>query len=211
VLPFRDRPGSLNTASRKTGYNRAISGNKPNSYPARMSSHRVTLSAFGTTGVLVAASLTMLAMVSALVTFDGWPRGYGTSSVGTVPVSRVPVPHLVKAVHQHAGTAAGQSQAARSASLARAARLRGQGGARPAGTGGRGPRYPAANFTPSVGGNPPGEDPGGPPRIIQPPPHSDGGPVPPVVHQTACAAQGTVGGVSRGAGQAVAAACNGPN
>ena len=38
-----------------------------------MNTHRVTLTAFGTTGVLLAASLTMLAIVSALVTFDAWP------------------------------------------------------------------------------------------------------------------------------------------
>src|SRR3989442_5501142 len=52
-----------------------------------MNSHRATLRAFGTTGVLVAASLAMLATVSALVAFDGWPRGYGTGSVDSVSVN----------------------------------------------------------------------------------------------------------------------------
>jgi hypothetical protein len=37
--------------------------------------------------VLVAASLAMLATVSALVAFDGWPRGYGTGSVDSVSVN----------------------------------------------------------------------------------------------------------------------------
>jgi hypothetical protein len=52
-----------------------------------MNAHRVTLRAFGTTGVLVAASLAMLATVSALVAFDGWPNGYGSSSVDSVSVT----------------------------------------------------------------------------------------------------------------------------
>src|SRR4051812_48190391 len=42
--------------------------------PRLMIANRVTLSALGTTGVLLAASLTMLALVSALVTFNAWPR-----------------------------------------------------------------------------------------------------------------------------------------
>src|SRR2546423_14967503 len=49
-----------------------------------MNTHRVTLRAFGTTGVLVAASLAMLATVSALVAFDGWPRGYGSGTGDSV-------------------------------------------------------------------------------------------------------------------------------
>ena len=41
----------------------------------------------GTTGILVAAALLMLAIVSALVAFRAWPGGTG-ESVAAVPVSR---------------------------------------------------------------------------------------------------------------------------
>lgn len=52
-----------------------------------MNTYRVTLKAFGTSGVLLAASVAMLATVSAFVAFDGWPRGYGSGSVDSISVT----------------------------------------------------------------------------------------------------------------------------
>ena len=40
----------------------------------------------GTTGILVAAALLMLATVSALVAYEGWPGSAGSDSVTSVPV-----------------------------------------------------------------------------------------------------------------------------
>jgi hypothetical protein len=170
-----------------------------------MSSHRATLSAFGTTGVLVAASLTMLAMVSALVTFDAWPRGYGTSSVGTVSVERSPAPHLVRAVGEVAAGTAAHSGAAKGAAIPRAARLRGLGGAgAPRGGGGAlGSRSLGAGVR-SAPASPYGAGaPGGAPSTSQQR-HST---LPGPLNQAACGAQGAVSGLSSGAGGAVGPAC----
>lgn len=48
------------------------------------------ISSFGTTGILVAAALLMLAMVSALVAFRGWPGGVPGDTVGSVPLTQQP-------------------------------------------------------------------------------------------------------------------------
>jgi len=45
------------------------------------------ISSLGTTGILVAAALMMLALVSALVGFSAWPGGM-TDSVASVPIAR---------------------------------------------------------------------------------------------------------------------------
>jgi hypothetical protein len=45
------------------------------------------ISSLGTTGILVAAALLMLALVSALVAFRGWPGGMA-DSIASVPVAR---------------------------------------------------------------------------------------------------------------------------
>src|SRR5919199_622966 len=71
-----------------------------------MKRNRVTLSAFGTTGVLLAASLTMLAVVGALVTFDAWPTRSGGAIASEVAVHRAPAARLVRAVRHAAPGAA---------------------------------------------------------------------------------------------------------
>src|SRR5207248_2379403 len=68
-----------------------------------MNVNRVTLRALGTTGVLLAASLTMLAMVSALVTFDAWPTRSGRASASQIQVEPAPAAPVVRAVRQPAG------------------------------------------------------------------------------------------------------------
>src|SRR2546423_15000708 len=78
-----------------------------------MKRHRVTISALGTTGVLLAASLTMLALVSALVTFDAWPQRAGGESPSDVAVQGAPAARPVPAIPP--------SPAARPAARARAA------------------------------------------------------------------------------------------
>ena len=45
------------------------------------------ISSFGTTGILIAAALLMLAMVSALVAFRAWPGGVTGESVTSVPLA----------------------------------------------------------------------------------------------------------------------------
>src|SRR5437867_7766211 len=82
-----------------------------------MNVNRVTLSAFGTTGVLLAASLTMLAVVSALVTFDAWPTRTGGAIAGEVAVHRAPAARLVRAV-RHAGAGAAATAASSGGGLA---------------------------------------------------------------------------------------------
>jgi hypothetical protein len=52
-----------------------------------MRSRAAFISSFGTTGILVAAALLMLAMVSALVAFRGWPGGV-EDSVSSVPITQ---------------------------------------------------------------------------------------------------------------------------
>jgi hypothetical protein len=65
-----------------------------------MQRNRVTLSAFGTTGVLLAASLTLLAVVSALVTFDAWPTRAGGAMAAPVAIHRAPAARVVRAVRR---------------------------------------------------------------------------------------------------------------
>jgi hypothetical protein len=52
-----------------------------------MRSRAAFISSFGTTGILVAAALLMLALVSALVAFRGWPGGV-EDSVSAVPINQ---------------------------------------------------------------------------------------------------------------------------
>src|SRR5207237_2160910 len=94
--------------------------------------NRVTLSAFGTTGVLLAASLTMLALVSALVTFDAWPTRGGSAIASTVAVEPAPAARLVRAV-RHAVPVGARASAARGAGAAGTLAARGGGAAGAAG------------------------------------------------------------------------------
>jgi hypothetical protein len=51
-----------------------------------MQARAAYIRSIGTTGILVAASLLMLATVGALVAYDGWPGGEGAAPVTSVPV-----------------------------------------------------------------------------------------------------------------------------
>src|SRR5918997_5517899 len=51
-----------------------------------MQARAAYIRSFGTTGILVAAALLMLATVSALVAYEGWPGSVGSDSVTSVPV-----------------------------------------------------------------------------------------------------------------------------
>jgi hypothetical protein len=171
-----------------------------------MIANRVTLSALGTTGVLLAASLTMLALVSALVTFDAWPRRDVGPSPSEVAVQRAGSPKLVRAIRRGpAARAAARARAARA--VAAAGRLE-SGGAAAAGAG-PAPRFAAAP-TPRVPGNPPGTGPGGPLVSVggpgRGPDHPIDGPPSPV-HAVACGAGAAVSGVYPAAGSAVGTAC----
>ncbi|MFL5781006.1 MAG: hypothetical protein ACJ760_06830 [Thermoleophilaceae bacterium] len=140
-----------------------------------MNTHRVTLTAFGTTGVLLAASLTMLALVSALVTFNAWPTRDRGATPAEIAVESPHAARVVRAVRRSSTTAGGLASSAGGAGSADggpAARLP---GVNPGGDGGGGPGTPGGNTggsgdpspPPRVGTNPPGEDPnpGGGPRV----------------------------------------------
>ena len=51
-----------------------------------MQARAAYIRSIGTTGILVAAALLMLATVSALVAYEGWPGSVGSDSVTSVPV-----------------------------------------------------------------------------------------------------------------------------
>jgi hypothetical protein len=140
-----------------------------------MKVNRVTLSAFGTTGVLLAASLTMLAMVSALVTFDAWPTRNGGAIANDVAIQRAPEARVVRAVRRvRATTGAAASASGSGGATAQGAAGGSAGGATGAGGGGSGaPSGPGGapnGPTPQVPQSPPGEDPGGTPSVQPPQP-----------------------------------------
>src|SRR6266516_946243 len=165
-----------------------------------MNVNRVTLSALGTTGVLLAASLTMLGLVSALVTFDAWPTQGGQASASQIAVRPAPTPPVVRAV-RHTGLTASVLAAGRGTGAAGGGA--GRGGVRLAGgalasragsTGGRlsGGGAGSARFvsapSPQVSQSPPGEGGGGGINRQQ-------GPAPPpVIHEVTCTATSTVSG-----------------
>lgn len=173
-----------------------------------MNTYRVTLRAFGTTGVLVAASLAMLATVSALVAFDGWPHGYGSSSIDSVPVTGATSASAL--VVRHARPAGSALTAARGAAPAGFVKVAGPvpGGAtggfaagfvKTIGPGGGGslgqlPYYPGPY--PQVPYCPPGECSG---PQSQPGPPTIGNIIPEPVRGTACGSAGSVCGVAQGA------------
>jgi hypothetical protein len=129
-----------------------------------MNTHRVTLTAFGTTGVLLAASLTMLALVSALVTFDAWPTRDRGATPAEIAVENPHSARVVRAVRRSSTTTGGLASSA-SAGSANGGPTAGLPGGNPGGGGGA-PGAPGGNApssdpspTPHVGTNPPGEDP----------------------------------------------------
>src|SRR5919202_1920741 len=84
-----------------------------------MNKHRVTLTAFSTTGVLLAASLTMLAIVSALVTFDAWPTRQRGATPAEIAVQNPKAAKVVRAVRRASDRTSGGAIAAVGAGAAR--------------------------------------------------------------------------------------------
>jgi hypothetical protein len=137
-----------------------------------MNTHRVTLTAFGTTGVLLAASLTMLAIVSALVTFDAWPTRDRTATAAQIAVENPHAARVVRAVRR-AGATTGAGAGLTGGGAAGGGPGAGIPGGNPPGGGnpgnpttGRRPDDPSPS--PHVGASPPGEDPnpGGGPGVV---------------------------------------------
>jgi hypothetical protein len=174
-----------------------------------MNVNRVTLSAFGTTGVLLAASLTMLAMVSALVTFDAWPSRDGGASADDIAIERAPAAHQVRAVRGARDGSATASRRGRATADRLTAASRGGGDRGPSGpgnTGGGGsPRVPSGP-TPYVPPTPPGEGDPGPGNPVGPK-DTDPTPDPSPIRAITCGAGSAVAGVNGGAGAAVGTAC----
>jgi hypothetical protein len=135
-----------------------------------MKVNRVTLSAFGTTGVLLAASLTMLAIVSALVTFDAWPTRAGSASASDVAIQRAPAVRVVRAVRRSAAATAAAA-ATRSGAKAAGSALAGASG------GASGGSAVASHSAGTYGGSPVSS---GPPPVVPafPPGEGDPGPGP---------------------------------
>jgi hypothetical protein len=76
------------------------------------------ISSLGTTAILVAAALLMLALVGAIVGFRGWPGGAGGSPVESVPLAPNGVPTRVALVRR-SSTARGVERASRRARAVR--------------------------------------------------------------------------------------------
>jgi len=162
-----------------------------------MKVNRVTLSAFGTTGVLLAASLTMLAIVSALVTFDAWPTRAGSASASDVAIQRAPAVRVVRAVRRSAAATVAAA-AARSGANAGGSALAGASGGAGGGTGAASRGAGTYGGTPVSSGpapvvppSPPGEDPGPGPVTPSPAP-----PPPDTVHTVVNDAASAVCGVA---------------
>src|SRR4051794_24492071 len=113
-----------------------------------MNTHRVTLTAFGTTGVLLAASLTMLALVSALVTFHAWPTRDRGATPAEIAVENPHSARVVRAVRRSSTTTGGLASSA-GAGSADGGPAAGLPGGNPGGAGGGGPGAPGGN-TPSA-------------------------------------------------------------
>src|SRR3954451_18865194 len=78
-----------------------------------MRATKAYIASLGTTGVLLAASVLMLAVVSAVVAFDRWPNGNVSTRVQTLVLTDKPAPIRVSA-----RAVARPAQAARSVSAA---------------------------------------------------------------------------------------------
>jgi hypothetical protein len=77
-----------------------------------MKATKAYIASLGTTGVLLAASLLMLAVVSAVVAFNRWPNGNVSTRVQTLMLADAPTPIRVSA------RAAGPASTARTGSVA---------------------------------------------------------------------------------------------
>jgi hypothetical protein len=76
------------------------------------------ISSLGTTAILVAAALLMLALVGAIVAFKGWPGGAGEAPVHSVPLAPDGAPNRVALVRRPA-VARGLERASRTKTVAK--------------------------------------------------------------------------------------------
>jgi hypothetical protein len=82
-----------------------------------MKATKAYIASLGTTGVLLGASLLMLAVVSAVVAFDRWPNGNVSTRVQTLMLTDQPTPIRVSARAATASTARTVPAASRSGAL----------------------------------------------------------------------------------------------
>jgi hypothetical protein len=132
------------------------------------------IASLGTTGVLLAASVLMLAVVSAVVAFDRWPDGNVTSRVQTLVLAENPAPIRVS----DRATGPSLTRTPRAAALARAIRAAGRAptvagrrfsGGRLAPVAGPSPSRPAIPAVPALPGAPKLPDPQTLPDVISNP------------------------------------------
>jgi hypothetical protein len=180
-----------------------------------MKATKAYIASLGTTGVLLAASILMLAVVSAVVAFDRWPGGQVAAPVKTLVLTDKAAPIRVSArAAAPSATRAARSAPRTAAAVPRAPRNTATTGERVGTPGGSAPATPARPVTAA------------PPAIVKPP--VDVPPAPPIfdtisnpgttasqvadgtqaVTDTAGVSVGRVspevGGAVAGAGQAVA-------
>src|SRR4051794_34654286 len=89
-----------------------------------MKATKAYIASLGTTGVLLAAALLLLGVVSAVVAFDRWPDGQVSSRVQTLVLAERPAP--IRVTSNGAGVSA--TAAARAGGLALVPRTNGAGG-----------------------------------------------------------------------------------
>ncbi|HEX8067538.1 MAG TPA: hypothetical protein VF520_13550 [Thermoleophilaceae bacterium] len=180
-----------------------------------MKVNSIIIRCFGTTGVLLLLSLVMLAIVSAIVAFDQWPKGAGLSSVERVAVDRSEargVDTVLVRVRRRAPVVRGvflvrAPQSSFATARGTAGALPVAGGARGGRSGGGGlglfgpPPPPVPNRPPGEGGTPPGHPVG---------PTENGAPEPDnAIRRAACGAREVVAAASPDAGGALPACQSG--
>jgi hypothetical protein len=118
-----------------------------------MKATKAYIASLGTTGVLLAAAILMLAVVSAVVAFDRWPGATAASPIQTLTLTEQPAPIRI-GTHSNAPSATAPGRAAAGAAALRAL----PGGPAVAGErfsgGGRGTGAPGAPGTPAAPGIP---------------------------------------------------------
>jgi hypothetical protein len=159
-----------------------------------MKATKAYIASLGTTGVLLGASLLMLAVVSAVVAFDRWPDGTVSTRVQTLVLDDRAAPIQVSAssLSQAASRAGGPSAASRAGALG--GQLRGGPGNRLTGVG----RGGVLGGLPVAGSPLPSALPSlGPPQIIDVPNPSPSS----VRHDVASRTQSATDGLGSSAGR----------
>lgn len=167
-----------------------------------MKATKAYIASLGTTGVLLGASILMLAVVSAVVAFDRWPSGTVSTRVQTLVIHDRAAPIPVTATTARRAAAAGIVRAAAPAVI----NAGGVGGQHFAG--GRATPVaapPGGPIQQVLGSRPPGPLPA-PIVVPSPDPDTVRSQVADQTQSTAGSAGGTVGSVNSAAGQAITSA-----